>query len=58
MNKKRIFSKQMKQMMPKETQELVSFYSNVGPVKLKKVFKNLSLGQRKYYFLSIKTIES
>lgn len=58
MNNKKIFSKQMKEMMPKETQELVAFYSNVGPVKLKKVFKNLSLGQRKYSLFLLKNIEN
>jgi len=47
MNSRKIFNKQLKEGMPKETQELVSFVSRVGSVKMSKVFKNLSPDERR-----------
>lgn len=43
LNNSKYFSRQLEAMAPKETQELVSFYSRVGPTKMNKIFKNLSV---------------
>ncbi|CAI2361328.1 unnamed protein product [Moneuplotes crassus] len=46
-NNLKIFNMQLKQGMPKELQEKISFMTRVGSVKMNKVFKTLSPDQRR-----------
>mmetsp|Transcript_20625 Transcript_20625/g.23857 ORF Transcript_20625/g.23857 Transcript_20625/m.23857 type:complete len:104 (-) Transcript_20625:654-965(-) len=41
------FTKQFKGAPPIETQNLIAFYQNVGPTLAKKVFRNLSTGNKR-----------
>jgi hypothetical protein len=46
-NDRKVFGRHLESMRDKDTQKLVSFFSKVGPVKMKKVFRNLSMGERR-----------
>mmetsp|Transcript_30222 Transcript_30222/g.29713 ORF Transcript_30222/g.29713 Transcript_30222/m.29713 type:complete len:135 (+) Transcript_30222:111-515(+) len=46
-NNKKIFNMQLKQGMPKELQQKISFMTRIGSVKMSKVFKTLSPDARR-----------
>lgn len=46
-NDRKIFGRHMESMRDKDTQKLVNFFAKLGTVKVNKVFRNLSVGDRR-----------